>query len=575
MIVRIKHIFIAAFTAVFASAFCLALCITAFAANKVTEIDMDVMLRPDGSALVAQTWNGDFREGTECYFPVTNLGDMTLSDLQVSDENGPYTITEPWDAEASFEEKSGKCGLNPVDGGYEICWGISNYGHNQYSVEYTLGGLVGGYEDADGFLFQFIPDGMNTGPSEVTVRIVTPDGTFLSEENAGIWAFGFEGQIEFSDGDAVAYTLKPVSGDDSVTIMLMMNKGVLTPGRTVGGTFENVRRHAFEGSDYDSPDSAGGNKEEMETPGNTESSMLNIIIGTACILGAAALFWIKSLKHRLNWLYKDAAYCRETPIGGNLEASFVLADRFLQTRGESNLIAAALTRLMTAGCLVPEQEREAGGMGREKKSIALRLVKPPGRASTHGLAANQLYDLLVQAAGSDGVLQERELESYCKANHAALLNIVREAVGDGGETLEGIGCYTSDGRLSALSNLTDRGRILLLQLLGYKKYLQDFSLIAERGVEDALVWQNCLTYAVLLGIGEHVLKELRKFYSGADANIRMAESTYYIACRYNRITYRTAKNAEAAARRSLGGGGLSSLGGGSGFSGGGSGGGTR
>ena len=55
--------------------------------------------------------------------------------------------------------------------------------------------------------------------------------------------------------------------------------------------------------------------------------------------------------------------------------------------------------------------------------------------------------------------------------------------------------------------------------------------------------------------------------------IRMAENTYVMTCRYSRITYQAAKNAEAAARR--GSGGFSSLGGGGGFSGGGSGGGTR
>ncbi|MEA5041865.1 MAG: DUF2207 domain-containing protein [Oscillibacter ruminantium] len=198
-------------------------------------------------------------------------------------------------------------------------------------------------------------------------------------------------------------------------------------------------------------------------------------------------------------------------------------------------------------------------------------MKPP----TKGVAAIRLYELLTLAAGSDGVLQERELERYCKTNYAALLDVVQKAKRDGGETLAGIGCYKSPLSVNSLPGLTDRGRTLLLQLMGYKKYLLDFSLIAERGTNEALIWQDCLTYAALLGIGQQALKELRKLYPGVNAQMQTAERTYYMAYRYNMVTYRAAKNAESSAQRSSGGGGFSSLGGGGGFSGGGSGGGTR
>ena len=154
-----------------ATILCVALTVSARAANRVTEITVDVTLDKDGSAIVVQTWNGRFDEGTECYFPVTGLEDITLSDLAVSSENGAYTTLGAWNVDASFADKAGKCGLNPVDGGFEVCWGIGRYGENRYTIEYRLDGLVGAYDDADGFLFQFVPDGMNTGPTDVTVRI--------------------------------------------------------------------------------------------------------------------------------------------------------------------------------------------------------------------------------------------------------------------------------------------------------------------------------------------------------------------------------------------------------------------
>ena len=36
----------------------------------------------------------------------------------------------------SFEEKARRCGIHDTDSGYEICFGISNYGQNRYAIEY-------------------------------------------------------------------------------------------------------------------------------------------------------------------------------------------------------------------------------------------------------------------------------------------------------------------------------------------------------------------------------------------------------------------------------------------------------
>ena len=53
---------------------------TTFAKNNVSEIDIDVTIRDDGSAYIVQNWQGTFQEGTENYIPI-NTEDISKSEV--------------------------------------------------------------------------------------------------------------------------------------------------------------------------------------------------------------------------------------------------------------------------------------------------------------------------------------------------------------------------------------------------------------------------------------------------------------------------------------------------------------
>lgn len=114
-------------TALLTAALCAA---PALAANRVETLTTDVALRADGSAHVTQVFSADTAEGTEFYVDRMDSGCLTYSRFAVSDENGSYAVLPDgqWDIDASFDEKAGKCGLLEIDGGVELCWGITEYG---------------------------------------------------------------------------------------------------------------------------------------------------------------------------------------------------------------------------------------------------------------------------------------------------------------------------------------------------------------------------------------------------------------------------------------------------------------
>jgi len=256
---------------------------TAYAANNhVTNIDIEVVIRKDGSAVITQYWTGDFEKGTENYLPI-RTGDIGISEFSVSDENGPYTFVEDWDVDASFKKKAGKCGIVETDDGVELCFGITEYGHKEYTFSYVVTDFIKGYRDTNGTNFMFINPEMSTFPTAGRIEILIEDGTKLNESNARIWAFGFEGRIEFQDGRVVAYTEKDLEDDNSMIVMLELDKSLLVPRKTIPSeAFSAVREEAMKDSDYGHDDNDKGDKTAAIT-------VVSVICGGAlvAIVGAA------------------------------------------------------------------------------------------------------------------------------------------------------------------------------------------------------------------------------------------------------------------------------------------------
>ena len=543
---------------------------TTLGANHVSEIAIEAELLEDGSAYITQIWHADFADGTEGYIPIQNLGPMIISKLSVSDEKGPYTFVENWDIEASFEEKSRKYGIVSTSEGYEICWGISEYGENRYTIEYRLDNFVGAYNDFDGFNFQFINTGMGTLPTDVTVNILIKEGLALEKNNASVWAFGFDGQVEFVEGHVKAYTEKPLSSSsDSVIIMLQMEKGLISPTALVNDSYDIVKSEALADSDYESNQTQTSSQittQEPTEPPRMIASLIGIVI--TFLPGALIIYlWLRrrKLNKKASEFYKDPDYYREVPIAGNLEATFVLSDKFDQIEEDGNIIGAAFMKLIISGCLEPITEKKVGLFGKEKEKISLRLVKPPDYI---GVATKLLYECLILSSGTDQILQEKELENYCYRNHKAIMDIVDACKQDGQDTLAQIKCY--DHSKNSYHGLSQRGKELLANITGFRKYLLDFSLIRERTLSEGIIWQDYLIFATLLGIADKVLEQLELVYPNMTAYNENAHYYYVLSQRYKVATYHAAN-----AGRSAGRGGNSSHGGGGGFHGGGSGGGTR
>lgn len=551
---------ILAFLSVLAVSFCVFI-IPVSAKNNVSKMEIIAILKDDGSMVVSQTWQGEFNNGTECYIPIRKSGYIQLSDFRVYDDNGDFYLEQNWDINASIEKKSRKCGIIDKGTEYEVCWGIGDYGNNKYTIEYTLSGIVGSYTDSDGFNFRFVNPGMDVFPTNVIIAIGAESNIAITDENANIWAFGHEGQIEFYNDAIISYTTKPLEGNENVTVMVQLDKGVLHPSRSVNDTFGTTKDNAYEGSDYES--SEEGN-----------SRFVSIAVVCMVIVGILAIKLMFSTvrKSIIDRFVKKSGYFRDIPNGSNMCATYKLGECF-DLCEEKNIIGTIMLRLINQGCISPIVENDVGIGGKQNKTVNMAFVNPPEDEKSY---EHRLYVLIKKASGGDDILKCEEMERYYKDNPSVLRGFIDRCKGEGETAIYNMKCFKSTISRH-LSRLTPQGEKELREIAGLKNYLTDFTLLSERGAEESFVWQDYMEYAMLMGIARQVIKDLKKIYPHDIPQLELYERNISLAYNYNTFIYFGMANAEAAARqaRVSGSGGGASFGGGGGFSGGGFGGGTR
>src|SRR5690625_3774279 len=292
------------------------------AEHKLEELHIHVDISRDGSAQIVEKRLVDLSEGTENYIVIENLGESTIRDFIVTEDGKTYEYLDHWDIDASREEKAFKNGLITTEDGYELSWGIGEYGKHEYVVEYVITDFIKQLEDSQILFWRFVNDQTNIPPEKVTVEIETDK--HLSEEQERIWAFGFPGDVHFVDGKILAPSSEAVHAADHVTILVQFPDELFTTQDYIDQTVDVVQQKAFECSDYA--------KEEPKSSSYSSlfgflfsiiKSIFNMIIIGALIIGliiASRFYGSSSLTYRkprtLQRRYKEEYY-RDYPYEGN------------------------------------------------------------------------------------------------------------------------------------------------------------------------------------------------------------------------------------------------------------------
>lgn len=573
---------------------------------------VNVELQKNGDARVTETRQMlAGTKGTECYIKFYNMNSIELKDISVSDETlGDYTVDSSWNLDRSRDEKRGHCGINSVSEGYELCWGLGHPGHHTYTVSYTLTNLVKAYKDFDGFNHNFY-EASDPAALEAEVHIRCAMDS-LKKDNAKVWAFGFMGDVLFENGEIVARGNRAFNDGEKIIVLMQFDKGFFIPASTRGDEsfVESVKKQAFEGSDYDLLDEGDGSKSSMlggnyDEPLTTAEKVGGGICCIAVILPFILPFYLKKRRttQQVNRLLgtkkmKDVQYFRDLPADGNLLKSRLVKVALASGghKDSKGLIEAFILRLVYKGkiSVVPSHDKDGELVNMLRISAPETMPTSAGNIDnligsntsfsfdgkrlqmTDDAAMYCLQQILYEAAGDDHLLQPKELKTYIqKEEHALKARPFARALQ-----------YVADHSASLYRIESKDAQ----EVVGFWNFLNDFTLVKERALQEVGLWKEYLVFASAFDIADQVRRDMKTIcpdYTALDSLTRSLLEGGEMSAMYDSLSTMLltqmlfAKNyetySERAARiererqyeRSSGGGGSSSYGGGGGYSGGG------
>ncbi len=459
--------------------------------DAIPSINLEVILQSDGSAVITEIWDvRGVSSGTEYYKALNNMDGMSVHSLAVWDESGTqYKTLDGWNTKLSREEKSGTCGILKTSDGYELCWGIGSYGNHQYTIQYTVEGLVKDYGDYAGFYHQFISE-LSNAPESAYIKIRMAD-TSLTANNARIWAYGFTGEAEIgSDGSLNVFSSEALGGGDYVNVLCRFDRSLFPLASAADMSFEKLQESAE-------------NKNS-----DTALYIVLAVLGAVIVMTVIPVVFFSS-RYKL----ADGTAVRlpgkkqidtnwSVPFGGSIPA--VYSAMLLLRKGISceKLMGAYLIRWQEAGYIRIERESDRT----IKRSKEEAIIFSPDKIPDPGVERS-LYDILTDDIDHNGFLWTSDIEKRADTLYKKLTAWAAEVKREGEKVLIRSGAAATN--IKGTVRFTVSGFEQAVKLLGFRKYLMELHMQREDRPVPGELWGDYLVFATLFNVGEQVLESMK------------------------------------------------------------------
>ena len=563
----------------------LAALVSTFAAfadeQRVNDLDITVTLYSSGIAGIHEVWDVETGDQiTEWYLNRENLGDIEVFNLRVLDEmyNGaePFADDGEWKVDRNRKQKTGRSGIVHKPGGVELCWGIGDYGHHVFHAFYAMKKAVKTLNDYDMLHLQLVSDQLAAPPKHVRVTVRTDTASVhaqLDTTNTRVWGFGFRGTAAFEDGTVVFESSEPFGYYSSVISLIRFEKGIFNSPSVQDRDFQAVLDQAMVGADF-----GGGDPGEDDDTAAEIASFFTMLVmyllGRKAVRKSMGKVSNREKKQVLGTTEAEVGWYREVPMEGDLIAADYALSRLGEDRKKNALASAEILRMIYNGYLDVRKDAEG--------KVEITFAESKGGKAPIDSMAGDLWSMMLEASGGDRVLQDKEFSTWSRNNKSRLYNWTEKM------TQMGKRSFRDHGWMRAAdTKVTPEGQIQVQHLIGFRKFLSDFTLSKERETIEAHLWQEYLVYGALLGIADKVARQLKDidpvlfektvgYDYGTFNSVLYNMDSLSRAITNARSSYISSTFSSGGSSSSRGGyGGHTSFGGGGGFSGGGFGGGGR
>ena len=530
--------------------------------HELKNLEIDVFIEEDGSALIREKRDVNLIEGSESYIVIEDIGDSKITDFKVSEDGREYEVINSWNIDDSKEEKAFKNGIIKTSKGYELAWGIGEYGRHEYVLEYRMTNLIKELKDSQILFYKLVSDGTNIPPKNVTVSIRS-DKAF-NQEDQKVWGFGFEGNVEFNNNMVLAQNTRPLSSNEHVTILLKLDQGMFLTEEYIDKSFDDIREQAFKGSSYD-------DVSKVKDMNYFLARILPVIATLFPFLIFILVFSVIAFKSDKAGPFKrkyKEEYYRDYPYEGDiLDIYYILYKMGLADF--ENILTGFLLKWINEDKITTLSDQT--GVIIKKEITNIKILD---RSLPEGQYEAELYKMLLDASEGKEVLEEKEFTKWIRKNIKSLDSWEENVKNKSIDKLESLGYLkTEDEKKFFITrtnhNLTERGLDLEKKTYKYINYLYDYSLLNEHEAINVKIWDRIMIWAGFLGITHTVSKQFEKLYPNYKEESVYRGNSIYLA---NSLT-RSVTSARSSSGSS-GVGGSTSIGGGGGSFGGG-GGGTR
>lgn len=505
--------------------------ITTYNANTINSIDIDVYIDQNGNATITEVWDAYLENGTEGYRAYSNLGNSKISNLSVSDDRGStYENIGMWDVSASFTDKYHKCGINYTYGGLEICWGISNYGNNKYTIKYDYSNIVKQYTDTQGIYLDFLNLDFPVKNAKVTIHSDVP----FDLSNTKIWGFGFDGSAHFVDGAIVFKTTNELLDTEYITGLIRFESNLFTSDNYVNYSFDDDYDSAYSTVDDEEIDV----KEEKDHKFITKFlsvilTLIHILIFPVTIV--FMIFYLTRLKKNYDiyrFSYKnmiipkedEVNYYRDIPCNGDINLAYWICYQYKLVKDNDlrkGIIGAYFLKwIYNDDIKVIDSQRDELGLLKYSK-VAFDLTNSFKEYSSS--TESTLMSYLQKAAKENKILEENEFYKWSKENYSSYSTFYSKTIGDVRNYLiEKEYLYKPDSdvnkplneheKKSASNTVSEEVNKYAEDIVGFKKFLLDFGNTQEKGYIEVKLFQEYMIFAALLGIADKVEKQFKKQY---------------------------------------------------------------